>query len=262
MFIAGVAQLLERRSIGCRTSREAGEVERRPADAAAEHGRAVDDEAEAVAIGAAIDVDGAEPDAPEIDAFRRCRPSGDCSPHVVKRLRAMGVRPPASGRGTRSGCRQSVSPLRQRVQVRGAVPLADGQRSSSSIAAWPSGAGRDRASRCTRTDPSSPSSSARTSACSTSSGRRLEQDRAPGPDRRDRRTPGGMRPSSDVRCQRSAWCATSPVRHFGRGPDGDASSGASAWKRRTSSLSSAEACRATSTVCATNMLSECRMCRR
>ena len=65
---AGVAQVLERGAIVGGVGVEARQVERRPADAAAEHGDAVDDEAEALAIGVAIDVEGAEADAPEIDA--------------------------------------------------------------------------------------------------------------------------------------------------------------------------------------------------
>ena len=56
-------------SIGSPVRREAGEIERRPADAAAEYRLTVDDEAEAVAIGAAIHVNRAEADASEIDGL-------------------------------------------------------------------------------------------------------------------------------------------------------------------------------------------------
>ena len=68
---------------------------------------------------------------------------------------------------------------------------------------------------------------------------RLDQDRAAtGPTGATGGHQAGMRPSSEVRCQRSCWCATRRGAPFrSRAPDARAAE-PSAWKRRMSSLSS------------------------
>ena len=65
-----IAQLLERSAIRGRIGGEGREVQWRPAGTAAEHRNAIDDEAEALAVGVAVDVDGAEAHAAEVDGFR------------------------------------------------------------------------------------------------------------------------------------------------------------------------------------------------
>ena len=67
---ARVSQALERGTVAGEVGIETGEVEWSPAHAAAEHGDAIDDEAEPFAFGAAIHLQGPEPHPPEIDDRR------------------------------------------------------------------------------------------------------------------------------------------------------------------------------------------------
>ena len=89
----GFAQLCEGRAIRGRMGGEGCEVQWRPAGTSAEHRNAIDDEAEALAIGVTSDVDGAEPHAAEIDGFRIV--AGQNESRVVERLCPMRMRPPA-----------------------------------------------------------------------------------------------------------------------------------------------------------------------
>src|SRR5207247_4226614 len=89
----GLAKLLERGAIGRGISGKGREVERGPADAAAEDRCAVHDEAKTVTVCAAIDVDGAEANATEVYGLRHTARNDVCT-HAVQRLRAVRVRPP------------------------------------------------------------------------------------------------------------------------------------------------------------------------
>ena len=119
---AGVAQTLERGAIATGIRIESGDIQRSPADTAAEHWNAVDAYAETLAVGVTVDLQGAETYPAKIDLDSACIRIERHS-HRKQRLPAMCMRPPALDvRGTSHRATGGVS-VAGWLEDNGSTPL-------------------------------------------------------------------------------------------------------------------------------------------